>query len=196
MEVIREEERQGGAQLDALIQSGQLSSAVLASLPGTAVLVFDRDLRVRHAAGQALERHGWVPERMEGFTFEELTAAEAREAIEPHLRAALGGEVARFDRTSSDGGALYRNELAPRSAGGETVGCVLIARDITEARAATAALAASERRYRMLAENATDLISRHSADSSFLYASPSARELLGRDPGELLGVRAVGLHHP
>src|SRR4051812_22367421 len=148
MDGRRDEELPGGAQLTALVESGQLGSAVLAALPGMAVLVFDGDLRVRHAAGQALERHGWMPERMEGRTLAEVVAPQLLAEFEPHYRAALAGEVVRFDHRSRDG-SVYRNDIAPMLSEGEVVGGVLIARDVTEAHAAMDALKSSERRYRM-----------------------------------------------
>src|SRR5690606_41337029 len=53
-----------------------------------------------------------------------------------------------------------------------------------------------EARYRLLAENATDMISRHDPDGVFLYASPACRALLGYEPEELRGVRLTELCHP
>ena len=190
------DEKDFGAQPSALAQPGQLSTAILASLPGTAVLVVDRELRVRHAAGQALERHGLVAEEMEGLTLEELATPDTREEVEPHLREALAGGVVRFDRPSGDGKAIYRSDVAPLRENGQIVAAVVVSRDVTEARASSAALAASERRYRMLADHASDLITRHGADSTCLYASPSARDLLGYDPKDVVGVRSLDFHHP
>src|SRR4051812_37145765 len=161
-----------------------------------AVLVYDRDLRFRHAAGQALERHGWAPKQFEGRTLAEVATPAMRAELEPHYRAALAGEFVRFERVVNGGEAVYLNDIAPMRADGDIVGGVVIARDVTEARAAADALADSERRYRMLAENATDLISRQDPDSTFLYASPSSRELLGIDAGEIVGMRALELQHP
>ena len=37
----------------------------------------------------------------------------------------------------------------------------------------------SEVRYRLLAENSTDMISRHRADGSFIYSSPASRDITG-----------------
>lgn len=50
--------------------------------------------------------------------------------------------------------------------------------------------------YQWLAESTTDLISRHARDGTFLYASQAARELIGYEPDELLGVSAYRLFHP
>jgi len=44
----------------------------------------------------------------------------------------------------------------------------------------------SELRFLLFAENATDMISRHSPDGAFVYTSPSSKALLGFKPEELL----------
>jgi PAS domain S-box-containing protein len=48
-------------------------------------------------------------------------------------------------------------------------------------------LAENENRYRLLAENATDMITTTNADGVFLYVSPAAQPVLGYDPSELVG---------
>ena len=68
--------------------------------------------------------------------------------------------------------------------------------DITKQKWAWESLRESEERYRLMADNATDLISRHSPQGVYLYASPASRRLLGYRPEELLGTSAYGyLHH-
>ncbi|HSP02670.1 MAG TPA: PAS domain S-box protein [Acidimicrobiales bacterium] len=49
---------------------------------------------------------------------------------------------------------------------------------------------------RMLIENSTDMLSRHTPTGTYRYVSPASRELLGYEPEELLGRSAYDLFHP
>ncbi|WP_308581301.1 PAS domain S-box protein [uncultured Pseudomonas sp.] len=55
--------------------------------------------------------------------------------------------------------------------------------------------AKARRLYRLIIENTTDLISRHTPDGGFLDASPASWALLGYWPGELRGTLAQRLFH-
>ncbi len=54
----------------------------------------------------------------------------------------------------------------------------------------------TEQRYRLMAENSTDLIARQNPDGQFLYASPACEVLLGYTPEELIECYARDLVHP
>ena len=73
---------------------------------------------------------------------------------------------------------------------------VAVTRDATARQEAELALRDSERRYRQLAEHATDMISTHDATGRFTYVSPAARRLLGYESHELLGTLPRALAHP
>src|SRR5262249_23405549 len=53
----------------------------------------------------------------------------------------------------------------------------------------------SELRFHLLAENATDVISRHTADGTWLYVSPACKMSLGFNPEELIGKNLYKLIH-
>jgi PAS domain S-box-containing protein len=54
----------------------------------------------------------------------------------------------------------------------------------------------SEERFRLLAENATDVISRRDPCGVVTYVSPSVKNILGRAPEEIMGSDATDLVHP
>jgi PAS domain S-box-containing protein len=57
------------------------------------------------------------------------------------------------------------------------------------------ALADSEAQFRLLAENSSDMISRHDPKGRFLYTSPACYAILGYAPDELLGQYALDNVH-
>jgi len=63
-------------------------------------------------------------------------------------------------------------------------------------RAADQAAAEGAAMYRFLADNAVDLITRHSSDGRIAYASPAALPLLGVAPESLVGLVPAALCHP
>jgi cell cycle sensor histidine kinase DivJ len=63
-------------------------------------------------------------------------------------------------------------------------------------RAADAAAAEGAAMYRFLADNAMDLITRHSADGRIRFASPATLALLGFAPEEVQGLSLTALAHP
>lgn len=69
-------------------------------------------------------------------------------------------------------------------------------RDATSERRAEREAAQARRLYRLITENTTDLISRHTPDGCFLDASPASYRLLGYWPEELRGVKVQTLLHP
>lgn len=54
----------------------------------------------------------------------------------------------------------------------------------------------SEERFRVLAENSSDMISRHRADGLCLYASPASTAIVGYTPEELVGRMFSDFIHP
>ncbi|MFZ3138365.1 MAG: PAS domain S-box protein, partial [Thermodesulfovibrionales bacterium] len=86
--------------------------------------------------------------------------------------------------------------VSARFVGEKIVASQGIFRDITERKHAAEALQESEKMYRLLAENTTDMITLLQLDSTYLYISPACRTLFGYETEELLGTKAFGQIHP
>ena len=58
------------------------------------------------------------------------------------------------------------------------------------------ALKESESQFRLLAENASDMISRHTIEGIFIYVSPACKAMIGFSPEELIGRSSLDFIHP
>ena len=79
---------------------------------------------------------------------------------------------------------------------GALIGFIGVTLDITERRKAVEELAERDAQLTLLANNATDAVFRLSLGGHCLYASPSARDLLGIEPAYLMGVQMLDRFHP
>ncbi|MET3726658.1 two-component system sporulation sensor kinase A [Fictibacillus halophilus] len=78
---------------------------------------------------------------------------------------------------------------------GEVVALSAISRDITEKKLKEKALKESEEKYRIIAENTTDLVGVVDLEGNVKYVSPSNRLLLGFDPSLYDGKKIQGFFH-
>ncbi|MFW6249053.1 MAG: PAS domain S-box protein, partial [Bacteroidota bacterium] len=84
---------------------------------------------------------------------------------------------------------LYHQDEQPR----KIIGTI---RNISERKQAEEVIRHSEERYRILAENSSDMISKHNWDRTYLYVSPACYKLLGYKTEELIGFSAYQFIHP
>jgi PAS domain S-box-containing protein len=91
---------------------------------------------------------------------------------------------------------LSGSQDTERNDEGEIVAVVGTLMDVTDQKLAESAVVESEARYRVLTENARDLIMHSDLEGRLTYISPSALETTGFAPEELIGRPALELINP
>ncbi len=88
---------------------------------------------------------------------------------------------------------LDRGRIVERDPDGTPLRMTGTHQDITDRKEAEQRLAASEARYRALVERMVDVVVAFDPQGNVTFASPSLQDLLGWDPGQLVGRHALDL---
>lgn len=181
-----------------IIPRSELERLALASLPGVAVLVFDPELRITGCCGSVREAHGSDPEDLLGRLLNDVLSPQSYRRVAHNCRIALRGQTTIFDvRSQRSAEHILELKTAPlRGDHGEVLGVIAVSRDVTAERSAQITLRDCERRYRLLVEESSDVISRQTVDGTYLWVSPSVEKLLARTPSELVGRSIEEFLHP
>lgn len=115
-----------------------------------------------------------------------------REMIEALLAkntaAGMGWEFdATIERRDGTQRSVRSVAACQKDGAGRVTGFIGVFKDLTDERQAISRAVEQERRYRLLADHASDVIAVYGVDGAFIYLSPSIKELLGYEPEELIG---------
>jgi PAS domain S-box-containing protein len=143
-------------------------------------------------ANQAsLDLVGYTGEEMSALNFASLLSEDqlpiALQTLEEILRTGRQEKLTRYKVRKKNGDFIWvetEGSLLYRQ--GEPYAVQTIARDITEKRRAEESLRESERRYRLLADNATDVIFTRDMNLRVTYVSPSITALRGYTVEEVM----------
>lgn len=162
------------------------------------LIMYPIRLKIGECNKAAQELLGYEKEELQRISLSDLQAPESSEEIERLSQ--LLGEEKRIDSSLT---FLHRNgELRHVVASfnllelGERTLILGMIHDVTEQRKAEEAIRISERKYRILAQNSTDMISQHDIEGTYLYASPACKRILGYSQEELVGRSAYDFFHP
>lgn len=162
------------------------------------ILIIDTQGKIIEFNEEACRHLGYSREEFSKLSISDIDSDQTPEDIEETIKRVLRDGRAEFEVRQRTKKGEIRNVLVITQvinlSGRIVFNCIW--KDITDHRRADAALQASEKLYRLLAENSTDMVTRHLPDSTYLYVSPACRTLLGYEPEELMGTKAFDQMHP
>lgn len=144
--------------------------------------------------------HGWTEQEVMGRKLPMTPELLLEEAKRLHQKVISGEEVRGLEtqKLRKDGSMFDASvTLSPiKDTEGNVVAIVGVERDISERKRMEEAIRESEAKYRLIAENMTDLIAIVDLRGEVQYVSPSSRLILGCDPETLIGDTFFSLVHP
>ncbi len=180
------------------LQQSEIRFKELADLLPQTVFEFDEEGKFIFVNRNAFSMFGFSQEDFEkGLNAFQTIVPEDRDRAKGNIQRALRGEKvgpSKYTLLRKDGSTfpaiIYSGPVSKEN---RPVGLRGIVIDITERKQVEEALWESEKRYRILADNAGDLIFTLDMGLRFTYVSPSVRRLLGYTTEEVidLGVREV-----
>ncbi len=165
------------------------------------ISALERDFALTYVSPSVERLLGYTPEEMLGFTPADVLHPEDLPIVQQALTEvfAVPGTVRRIAwRVRHKNGTWRHYDSLNRTVDPHSVarGAVCNCRDVTEQREAELALQRSEQHFRAVIENASDLVLLSRTDGVLSYVSPSAHNILGRSPEELVGRGPDALVHP
>jgi PAS domain S-box-containing protein len=161
------------------------------------VFLIDADEVYRWASPSVTELFGWQPGEVVGRTLRDFVHPDDVQAVLEARRSSVHALSVLDSLRYHCADGTYRwvsgRTRTLRDADGHVLSRVVALRDEHESILAQQALAASEHRYRLLAENASDVVYQSGPDGVIQWISPSVDQLLGWTHDELVGRRAIEL---
>lgn len=190
-------------QVREAVATSEARYRLLAEAVSDVVLKIDVESAIEYAS-PSMRQFGWQPEALVGQRVTGFIHPADVERVGKNMAAVLAGGVPEvtseqeFRIRKADGDFVWveARRSVVRNDDGSIRSLVSHLRDITERHEATAKLAASEARYRMIADNTTDIIGRVSLEGVILYVSPAIHRLTGYTVEEMVGHKSNAFTHP
>ncbi|MHB1569634.1 MAG: PAS domain-containing protein, partial [Solirubrobacteraceae bacterium] len=119
---------------------------LLASLPDTMIVLYDRELRCTLAQGELLHTRGLTGSSLEGRLLSEIVPVDPGARLERLVRRALAGERGSLEHADQAGRTYQVDGVPYRSDAGQVEGAFTVWRDITDRRRMEDELRASRER--------------------------------------------------
>ncbi len=161
-------------------------------------VVVDADLKASWASPSGTDLLGWQPEEIVGQDALDFVHPDDHQLVIDHLALVLSGSDERPQTTlrirQTDGSYRWMDASgSDRTEDPAVHGIIVNLRDATARVEAEVALQRSERRFRQLVQNSTDIVQIMAATGEVLWVSPAVEQALGWKPDEIVGHPSGGL---
>ncbi len=182
-----------GSELDDVLTFTSLVEATLD------VVTYSLEGRFIWLSPNVVELTGWTADELVGTPTMDLAYGPDLEVVQESVRRRDAGQrdLSLFRIVRRDGALRWVESTArpfPRPDG--RFARLGIIRDVTDQVESAAALAASEARFRLLAENSSDVVWLTDTGGLVSWVSPSVTDVLGWSPQDLVGHSPLELTHP
>ena len=173
-------------------------AANIFDLATDSIFVVDTEGNIVNFNETALKLYGYNKDEMAKMNIRDLDTPETVAQIESRVKLLLERGSAVFESVQvCKDKTLLPTEIHARIIDLKGKKLILsVIRDISERKKTEERLLESEERYRMIAENAQDIITVADARGVYIYVSPSMGKLFGYDNRELIGQNSFDLIHP
>ncbi|MDE3064155.1 MAG: PAS domain S-box protein [Acidobacteriota bacterium] len=170
---------------------------LLAENASDVVLQLGDDLVVEWASPSCEQVLGWAPSSLVGRRADEFILPEDHDALVPPVSASADARTHRIRFRMPGGANLWMSARVKRASGalGEPRGLVVAMRDVSGEVEARETLIASEARFRLLAENASDIVISTDAETRMQWVSPAVSRVLGWRPEQWIGRDPIDFIH-
>lgn len=184
----------------ALLESEQRFRALIQNSADVVMLLGDNS-RVLYVSPSVIRVLGYTPEEMVGRTTADFVRPDELESLRQHFSELSSNPETSFTVEHvihhKDGSLRVLEVTATNLHDDPAVGATVVNyHDVTERRQAEAALEGSERRFRTLIENSTDMLTMFDSRRDLFYASPSVEKISGFTLDELKDRPADVFTHP
>lgn len=134
---------------------------------------------------------GHSPEKMRGRHISEIIGYQTYRRVRPYMLAALAGKTQRFELEAQDLSGQVRHLLVtyePDREHGKVNGFFVLVTDISERKAAEAALFEEKERFRIILDSIKDGVITTGPDRRIVYLNPAAASMTGWSVEEAAGL--------
>jgi len=186
-------------QTEAALEESEKRYRLLAENATDIIWTMDMSLRFTYESPSVTRIRGYTPEEAMALTIEETLTPASLAVAQQALAEELAPEAMKtkdlsrartleLEHTCKDGSTVWLEVTTTflRDEDGRPVGLLGASRDISERRQAADALEESEKRYRLLAENVSDVIFTTDLNMRYTYVSPSVIRARGYSVEEVM----------